>query len=648
MCGISGLIKTQKCSLDLKDLGNKMNENLRNRGPDDSGIFYDNQKGILINHTRLSINDLSTNGHQPMESNSRRYIISFNGEIYNFTNLKKEIENSSYEVYWKGHSDTEVLLAAIDHWGLKDSLKKIIGMFAIALYDKEEETITLARDRFGEKPLYWGYPETNNNCLIIFGSDLSVFKNFKTFDNKISREALSLFLNYSYIPSPYSIYEKIWKLEAGHLLTIKVPLNNQSNTFVSESWWDLTNIIKVDNNLQIKDEKEAIKIIEGNLKESVESQSKADVNVTSFLSGGIDSSLITAILQSTRAQKINTFTVGFENKNYNEAPFAKSIADYLGTEHNEIIFTYQDALELIPVLSKFYSEPFADPAAIPTLLMCKAAEDSGFKVALSGDGADELFGGYNRYTLAPRIWSIFSKLNPKLRPFITSLMSYLPSNFGSLISMPQFKERVDKLSYRLKYSNSLDELYQLLVKEWYDISILLKDYNHNLKYDIAINKDLSNYNLNPISKMMAIDCLSYLIDNNQVKIDRAAMAYGLETRSPFLDKNLVHSSWQICESLKVKETKGKYILKKILSNYMPEELFNRRKSGFATPIKEWLRGPLEIWGKDLINTKIKEDNSFICNDVVIDLWDDHINLKKDNSKKLWPILVWKAWATDNS
>ena len=647
MCGISGLIYKGGSLLNMEELGREMNSNLKHRGPDDSGIYYNNKIGILINHTRLAINDLSNNGHQPMESNSGRYIISFNGEIYNFCKLRKEIENSSYQINWKGHSDTEILLSAIDIWGLEHTLNKVIGMFSIALYDKREETLCLTRDRFGEKPLYWGFPEINNKSLIIFGSELSVFKSFYNFEKKISKEALSLFLNYSYIPSPYSIYENIWKIEAGHILTIRLPLNDKINTFNSEPWWKLTDVISKGNSFDITNENEAIKILENDLKNSVLYQSKADVNVTSFLSGGVDSSLITALLQSTRSNKINTFTVGFENENYNEAPFAKSIAGYLGTEHNELIFTNQDAINLIPLLSNFYSEPFADPAAIPTYLMCKAAENSGFKVALTGDGADELFGGYNRYTLAPKIWNIFSILPARLRPYISTLMSYMPASFGELISMPQFKERVEKISYRLKYSSSLDELYMLLVREWHDISMLIKDYKSEFQYDIAINQDLNHLHLNQISKMMALDCLSYLTDNNQVKIDRAAMSVSLETRSPFLDINVVDSSWKISENLKVKGSTGKYILKQILSNYIPRELFERRKSGFATPIKDWLRGPLKEWAMDLIETKTRDSENYLSNQTIKILWDDHIGLKDDNSKKLWPILVWKAWEIDN-
>ena len=647
MCGISGLISWQNSSLNLQSIGSDMNKQLNSRGPDDAGIYYNNKIGVLINHTRLSINDLSKNGHQPMESISKRYILSFNGEIYNFHELKLEIENSSYPINWSGTSDSEVLMAAIDKWGLEIALNKAIGMFAIALYDKESEQIILARDRFGEKPLYWGFPESGNNSIIIFGSDLTVFKTFKRFQNKVCNDALSLFINYSYIPSPYSIYENIWKLNAGHLLKINLPLNEKSNDFISKPWWELKDIINLDSVNLISNEIEAKNLIERELKQSVQYQSKADVNVTSFLSGGIDSSLITALLQSSRSTKINTYTVGFENENYNEAPFAKTIAGYLGTSHNELILTNEDALSIVPLLSNFYSEPFADPAAIPTYLMCKAAANSGFKVALSGDGADELFGGYNRYTLAPKVWKFFNKLHPRIRPLVTSLIKQLPSGFEKFISMPQFKERVEKLSDRLNFSNSIDELYQLLIREWNDISIIIKDNNFNLKYNIAVNTDLKDHNLSDVSRMMVLDCLSYLSDNNQVKIDRAAMAVSLETRSPFLDKNVAVSSWKISESLKIKNAQGKYILREILSNYIPRNLFDRHKSGFATPIKDWLRGPLKEWSMDLMNTSTLKSDGYLNEETVKGLWDDHINLKMDNSKKLWPILMWQAWNIDN-
>tara|TARA_Y100001968_G_C19448760_1_gene767059 strand:+ start:2771 stop:4717 length:1947 start_codon:yes stop_codon:yes gene_type:complete len=647
MCGISGIIINERCSLPLENLGISMNQELKHRGPDNSGHFLDINQGLLLNHTRLSINDLSKKGNQPMTSKSGRYVIVFNGEIYNHIELKKELKSN-----WDGNSDTEVLLAGIEEWGLETTLNNSIGMFAFALYDQKEKIIKLVRDRLGEKPLYWGFAGEDNDNMFVFSSEINAFKVIPEFNNKINIESLSLLINYSYIPCPYSIYNRIWKLTPGNILELKLPLKSYKNNYKPKSWWKLTDAIIKSSDELVKDEVEATLLIEDSLKRSIKYTSRADVKLTTFLSGGVDSSLITAILQSQSWNRINTFTVGFENKDFNEAPYAKSIADYLNTNHNELTFTDKNALDIVPNLHKYYTEPFADPASIPTFLMCELANKSGFKVALSGDGADEIFGGYNRYTLAPKIWSKFSKINPKLRPLISNFIELLPGKLirasGQLLGITQFAERIEKLSNRINYANSIEELHQLLVKEWHDISAIMhKSFDERYAYEIGINTNLNELNLSSISNMMTLDCLSYLPDNNQVKLDRAAMSVSLETRSPFLDKDLVDDSWRIQEIMKIRNSSGKFILKSILGKYLPTDLYKRSKSGFATPIKEWLRGPLKHWADDLLSTKMLNDELYLDNKVVNKLWSDHISAKSDNSKKLWPILIWKNWYYHN-
>ena len=649
MCGISGLINLQKSLSELRELGISMNHSLQHRGPDNEDSYVNEDLGILLNHTRLSIHDLSEAGNQPMKSNSGRYLITFNGEIYNYKEIKEELKYS-----WRSTSDTEVFLGAVEEWGLDKALEKSIGMFAFALLDNKEEVLHLVRDRIGEKPLYWGFASESNDKFIIFGSELNAFKAIPEFRNSINIQSLSLLLNYGYIPSPFSIFNKIWKLPAGNILSIKLPIQEKFNDFKPKAWWKLTDVINHEREALIKDETEAIILIKENLKRSVLYQSRADVKVTSFLSGGIDSSLVTAILQTQNSKKINTFTVGFESEDLNEAPFAKKIADYLDTEHTELMFTDKDALNIIPNFHNFYSEPFADPAAIPTLLMCKAARQSGFKVALSGDGADEVFGGYNRYTLAPKIWERFSRIDPKLRPLILLFIKLIPKNFieksGRMFGISQFLERVEKLSYRLNYANSIDDLYFLLIKEWHDISIIMhSNQKNNIKTTnrIGINTNLESHDLQSISKMMALDCLSYLPDNNQVKLDRASMAFGLETRSPFLDKVLIDYSWRLPETMKVRNATGKVILKNILEGYLPKKIFDRSKSGFATPIKDWLRGPLKEWASDLLQADELKKNDYLDVQLISNLWNDHIGFKADNSKRLWPILIWQNWLCNN-
>ena len=646
MCGISGIISRNKSLNFLGEISKLMNSSLLRRGPDNNDLYIYEKEGILLNHTRLSINDLTPTGNQPMASNNDRFIIIFNGEIYNHKELRKKL---NYK--WKGTSDTETLLACITNWGLQKSLENFIGMFAFALLDKKDNKLHLVRDRFGEKPLYWGFAGKDED--FIFGSDLSIFKVYPGFNNEINRYALAKFLNYSYIPSPFSIYKKIWKLEAGKLLTINLPISNNTD-FIPKSWWSLEEVIDRGLSNQINDKEEASEEFKQHLTNAINYQSKSDVNVTSFLSGGIDSSLVTCILQSIRSEKINTFTVGFENNKYNEAPFAKAISDFIGTEHNELKFTAQDALEIVPRIPNFFSEPFGDPACIPTYLMCQAARQSGFKVALSGDGADEIFGGYNRYTLSPSIWKKISIFSPKSRRLISTFVEICPDIvfdiFGRFSGIPQFNDRLKKLTYRLNYANSFDELYKLLITEWHDIRSLINTNSiENIKYDelLGVNRNLNRFDIDPVSKMMALDSLSYLTDNNQVKLDRASMASSLETRSPFLDKNLTEFSWKLPIDMKVKGKTGKLILKNLLSNYIPKEMFDRSKSGFATPIKEWLRGPLKEWGNDLLDQSVLNKQNFLSTNLVNQLWMEHISGKKDNSKKLWPILMWQAWLEEN-
>ncbi|WP_413677058.1 asparagine synthase (glutamine-hydrolyzing) [Prochlorococcus marinus] len=653
MCGIAGLICKDRQILALDEIGSKMNTSLLNRGPDDSGIWIDNDIGILLSHTRLSVNDLSKAGHQPMLSSSNRFVLTFNGEIYNHWDLRQELEITQGSQNWKSHSDTETLIQAIECWGVYKTLTKLIGMFAFGIFDRKENKFYLARDRFGEKPIYWGITDVGTRKVLIFGSDLKALKSYPEFNNTINRESMGLFINYNYVPDPHSIYENIWKLEAGKILEIDVTDDDYSKIYPM-SWWQLEDTIKNVDGREIENESEAINLLKQELIKSVKSQSKADVKITSFLSGGIDSSLVSALLQETSNSQINTFTIGFENKRFDEATYARRISNYLGSNHSELIFTNEDALNIVPKINEYYSEPFADPAAIPTLLLCNAAKSQGYTVALSGDGADELFGGYNRYTMAPKIWKYFGIIPNFMKPMLINSVNKLSTQsidlIGSILKIRQFRERLYKITDKISYSNSLEDLYYRLIREWSDVSSIT-EYKYNQPFtpisNERLNQSIHELKLDPVTFMMVIDCLSYLPGNNQVKLDRASMAVGLETRSPFLDKNVGELIWRLPINLKIKNNCGKYILKEILADYIPKKLFERPKAGFATPINEWIKGPLREWAEEMLNSNKVRDEGFLNPEITTKLLNEHIQGVKDNSKKLWSALIWESWIDKN-
>lgn len=640
MCGIVGIVFSPSRE-KLNDI-QKMTSSLFLRGPDDQGTWIDQEDGIALGFRRLSIIDLSQAGHQPMESNSKRFMIVFNGEIYNF----KEIADELLQLGWRfrGHSDTEVLLAAIDTWGIEESLKKFDGMFAFALWDKQNKALYLARDRFGEKPLYWGWVENT----LLFGSELKAFNHYRHFNPEIDRSSLNLFMRYGYIPSPYSIFKEINKIEPGHYLCIYKNKKVEKNIY----WSANETAQKIIDSKEKVNEQEALKLLEESLKKSISLRSIADVPIGSFLSGGIDSSLITAIMQANSSKPIHTFTIGFNEKEFNEASYAKAIASHLSTCHTELYVTDKHALEIIPKLPSLYDEPFGDSSQLPTYLLSQLARQS-VKVCLSGDGGDELFGGYNRYTWGPTLYNYLSYIPPFVRkPLAKLLISLHFERQGAvgekLVKYLLFYEKVVNLPHKiiktcetLASLGSFEQFYTSLsstIKNP-ELLVLEDDYGHPLRHVNTLRSGEGD----KCAWMMLEDVLTYLPGDILTKVDRASMGNSLETRMPFLNPHLFEIAWSLPSSMKIHNKVGKIALRQLLYQYIPKQLIERPKSGFEVPIGRWLLGPLKDWASDLLSEKRIEEEGFLNSHIVKKYWQEHLSEKRNRAHELWNILMFQAW-----
>ena len=643
MCGLAGYIPSKESSFEeMKLNGSKMIDAIYSRGPDDKGVWVEDHQSLMMSFRRLSILDLSSEGHQPMESASSRYKICFNGEIYNHLELRK-----SFKGNWRGHSDTETILEVIEQIGVEKALTNFVGMFAIAVWDSEKSELTLARDRIGEKPLYYGWVDKD----FVFASELKAIKQFPNFNNCISKAALGNFLKLNYIPAPQSIYEDIFKLEPGSYLKVQLESGGlKCNDPIK--YWDLSEVINKGYKNPILDHHEAVYETKKVLSESVKSQMISDVPLGAFLSGGIDSSLITSLMQENSPEKIKTFTIGFENSAFDESKFAKNVANHLGTNHSEYFVTSQETLNVIPYIPEIYDEPFADSSQIPTHLVCKQAKEH-VTVALSGDGGDEVFGGYNRYFWSNRVWSKLKWIPYPARKTIGSVILNTPKtfiynleNFYNYItpktySVHQFADKLKKLGSRLQYVYSEDDLYSSLVTQWNDPSIILKDHDESLNdIELPSHEDLKNH---APSRMMFWDSLTYLPDDILCKVDRAAMSVSLETRAPFLDYRLVELAWRLHHTFKMNDQEGKIILRKILDQYIPKKLIERPKAGFGIPVGDWLRGPLKDWAEDLLNEEKINQQGLFNYEPIHKVWAEHLSSSYDHTHKIWSILMFQAW-----
>ncbi len=663
MCGLTGFIAAQhsqpthEASTAFDAVVRRMTDALLHRGPDDSGIWTDAAAGIALGHRRLAILDLSPAGHQPMQSVSDRYVLAFNGEIYNHLELRAALATAGAAPAWRGHSDTETLLAAFSAWGVEQTLTRCVGMFAFALWDRETRTLTLARDRFGEKPLYYGWIGKGDARTFVFGSELKALRAHPSFDAPICRQALAQFMRFCYVPAPASIYEGIYKLAPGCLLTLPLTAARIPRSEVRPApWWSLQETVQTAQKNLITHAADAVNQLEQRLNEAVRLQSLADVPLGAFLSGGVDSSTIVALMQKQSSRPIKTFTIGSDEPGYDESTYALAVAKHLCTEHHEMRVTSRMALDVIPDLPQMYDEPFADSSQIPTHLVCQAARQH-VTVALSGDAGDELFGGYNRYFWGPRIWRHVAWLPFPLRRLLGNAILAMPSAGWNAMSrtsgIPQLGQKAEKLARRMTAVRTLDDLYWSLATEWNDPGALVQatpacdtDMLQKNPMRSRIENALPS-GLNSVEHMMFCDTLSYLPDDILCKVDRAAMACSLETRVPFLDHRVAELAWQLPMHLKVQGNTGKWVLRQVLYKHVPRELIDRPKAGFAIPVGQWLRGPLRDWAETLLDESRLMREGYLHPAPIRHAWQQHL-AGHDNTTKLWPVLMWQAWLEQNA
>jgi len=645
MCGLTGIWQPIGFSAsDAQAMALAMAHRIIHRGPDDCGVWTDSDAGVVLAHRRLSILDLSPAGHQPMVSASGRYVIVFNGEIYNCQDLRKKLERNGGTVAWRGHSDTEVMLAAIAHWGLVAAVKRFVGMFAFALWDREYRTLHLVRDRMGEKPLYYGWMDKT----FLFGSELKALRAYPGWRGEIDRNALTLFMRHAYIPVPHTIYQGIHKLQPGTILSLsRDAVWDAKESCRPIAYWSVRDVAgRSMGNRYGGSSTEAVDELETLLKDSVKKQMVADVPLGAFLSGGVDSTMVVALMQAQSNRPVKTFTIGFEEEGYDEAAFAKAVARHLGTEHTELYVGPDQAMSVIPNLPQMYDEPFADPSQIPTFLLSSLARQH-VTVCLSGDGGDELFAGYNRY-----IWNPIGWMPKGLRRVMANIVRTMPpekwdSLFHPIVTMAEKiglprhpGDKLHKLADILAMEGP-EAMYSGFVSHWKDPSSLVINGNEPLTV-LSDPGQWPNYT-EFTERMMYWDMVTYLPDDILVKVDRAAMATSLETRMPFLDHRLVEFAWRLPLSMKIHNGRRKWCLRQVLSRYVPKRLVERPKAGFGVPIDTWLRGPLREWAESLLNEQRLRQEGFFNPAAIREKWIEHLSGRRNWQYHLWNVLMFQAW-----
>jgi len=644
MCGFAGFLGAfaGSSSSEWPEVLRRTGRAIAHRGPDDAGIWTDAGANVGLAHQRLSIVDLSVAGHQPMVSASRRYVIVFNGEIYNHLDLRELLGNAEWD--WRGHSDTETLLAGFDVWGIAGTVERAIGMFAFAVWDNASRKLTLCRDRLGEKPLYYGW----QGDTFLFGSELKALKAHPAFRAEIDRNALALLMRHSSIPSPYSIYQGIHKLLPGTLLTVSL----QDRNAPPRRYWDARQVV-ADGLAHpfMGSPDEAVDALDILLRDAVAKQMIADVPLGAFLSGGVDSSTVVALMQAQSSRPVKTFTIGSHDQGFDEAVHARAVARHLGTDHTELYVTPQRALDLIPGLPTLYDEPFADPSQIPTFLVSQMTRQH-VTVSLSGDGGDELFGGYNRYVLARQLWSKFSRLprggrvalgrmivaiSPQgWNRLLGPLQSLLPIGLAQANIGDKLHKGADVMAARTPA-----DLYRMLVSHWLDPAALVLGATEPAT--VLTETDLQPQTDDFVHHMMALDLLTYLSDDILTKVDRAAMGVSLEARVPLLDHRVVEFAWSLPLDYKLRNGVGKWPLRQLLYRYVPKELIERPKMGFGVPIDSWLRGPLREWAEDLLDKSRLRQEGYFDPAPIRGKWDEHVSGKRNWQYHLWDVLMFQAW-----
>lgn len=655
MCGLAGIFGGH--ATDGEHVVRRMADAIITRGPDDAGDWSDREAGIFLSHRRLSIVDLSPAGHQPMVSACGRYVIAFNGEIYNHVALRAEVETPSGSssdaaaASWRGHSDTEVLLAVVARWGLLAALRRAVGMFALALWDRQTRVLHLARDRVGEKPLFY----SRVGGFLRFASELKALHADPEWRPQIDRNALALYMRYAYVPSPHTIYCETCKVQPGTILSFRAGVDTPDLETYWSAWGVATNEgigqARGVDAFPADDLGRAADALEAVLGEAIRLQMVADVPLGAFLSGGIDSSTIVALMQARSARPVRTFTIGFDEDGYDEAVHAKAVARHLGTEHTELYVSAGEALSVVDRLPQIFDEPFGDSSQIPTFLVAQMARQH-VTVSLSGDAGDELFGGYNRYFMARDIWDRVGGWPSGIRSALAAVLKGVtPERWNRLIGATSFLlppghryanpgDKLHKLAGMLD-AKSMHEVYRRLVSQWGETGRLVPDSREppGPLCDDRPWRELGD----PTHAMMYLDLLTYLPDDILVKVDRAAMAVGLETRVPLLDHRVIEFAWRLPLSLKVRGGIGKLLLREVLNRHVPRELVERPKMGFGIPLDAWLRGPLRVWAESLLDESRLRAQGFLDPATVRRKWTEHLSGRRNWQYALWNVLMFQAW-----